>query len=170
VAISSSLLWQYRALAILLCALLAVSLAGFVGAYFGDYRQAAAGPFFASFGEAIRYASDQTADEVCVTDQVNMPYIFVLFYNKEDPRQFVRTVHYDNPGAEFQSVSSFGRYRFGIGRCASSASAIVASPDEATSLGRDRFIVKELERYVVLVPRPNRDTNVGLSGKDRPGN
>jgi MFS family permease len=160
VAIASSLLWQYRPLAILLCALLAGSLAGFVGAYFGNYRQTAAGPFFASFGEAIRYASDQTRGEVCVTDHVNMPYIFVLFYNQEDPRLFERTVRYDNPGAEFQSVSSFGRYRFGLGRCADAASVIVASPDEVGALGREHFIVKEFERYVVLL-RPDRDTNVG---------
>lgn len=165
VAIASSLLWQYRSLAILLCVLLAGSFAGFVGAYFGTYRQAAAEPFFASFGEAIRYASEQTKGDVCVTDHVNMPYIFVLFYTKEDPRLFERTVHYDNLGAEFQSVSSFGRYRFGIGRCANSASAVVARADEAASLGRDQFAVKEFERFVVLL-RPNRDSDVGLRGPD----
>ena len=94
-----------------------------------------------------------------------MPYIFVLFYTKEDPRLFERTVHYDNLGAEFQSVSSFGRYRFGIGRCANSASAVVARADEAASLGRDQFAVKEFERFVVLL-RPNRDSDVGLRGPD----
>jgi hypothetical protein len=162
VAIASALLWQTRSLAILLCVLLAGSCAGFVGAYFGNYRQTAAEPFFASFGEAIRYASEQSKGDVCVTDHVNMPYIFALFYTKEDPRVFERTVHYDNLGAEFQSVSSFGRFRFGIGRCADSAGAIVARPDEVASWRRDGFTVKEFERYVVLV-RPNRDSDVGLS-------
>lgn len=159
VAVASSLLWQYRPLAILLGLVLVGSLAGFSNAYFGGYRQAAAEPFFASFGEAIRHASGATKGEVCVTDHVNMPYIFVLFYNQEDPRLFASTVRYDNPGAEFQGVSSFGRYRFGVDRCAASAGAIVAGVDEARALGSAGFVVESFERYVVLV-RPERDTNV----------
>ncbi|MCA0757452.1 hypothetical protein KP806_20545 [Paenibacillus sp. N4] len=47
-----------------------------------------------------------------MTDQVNMPYIYVLFYERTDPRQFLSTVQYANPGAEFQQVRSFGRYVF----------------------------------------------------------
>lgn len=149
-ALAVSHLWQRRALAVLLCLLFGGSLLGFTGAYFGSQRDATAGAFFASFGEAIRYSVTQSEGEICVTDRLNMPYIFVLFYNREDPRKFRQTVRYSNPGAEFEAVSSFGRYRFGLGACADSAPVVVATREEAEHLPRDRFKVKEFERYTVL--------------------
>lgn len=149
-ALAVSHLWQQRALAVLLCLLFGGSVLGFTGAYFGSQRNATAEAFFASFGEAIRYSATQTEGEICVTDRLNMPYIFVLFYNREDPRKFQQTVRYSNPGAEFEGVSSFGRYRFGLGSCADSAPVVVATRDEAEHLPRERFKVTEFERYTVL--------------------
>ena len=152
-AMTVSLLWRHRALAVLLSLLVGGSFVGFVGNYFGPYRNAAAGPFFASFGEAIRYASAQTQGGVCVTDHVNMPYIFVLFYNQEDPRVFKQTARFANPGDEFETVSSFGRYTFGLGSCASNSSVILATHDEAANMRSEGYTVKDFERYTVLVRR-----------------
>jgi len=150
-AVAASALWRRRAVAVLLTGLLLVSSGGFAAAYFGSYREAAVAPFFASFGEALRHAAAQTPGELCVTDEVNMPYIFALFYNREDPRLFARTVTYVNPGAEFESVRSFGRYQFGLSRCAAAASTIVATHDEAAALSSPAFTRREFERYTVLV-------------------
>jgi hypothetical protein len=136
-----------------MCLLVSVSFMGFARSYFGSYRTAAAEPFFASFGEAIRYAVTQTQGDVCVTDKVNMPYIFVLFYNREDPRMFRQTAHVANPGAEFETVSSFGRYKFGLGSCANSASVIIATHTEAMDWRSDHFSTRDFERYTVLVRR-----------------
>ncbi|HTG70365.1 MAG TPA: glycosyltransferase family 39 protein [Candidatus Udaeobacter sp.] len=84
----------------------------FVGHYFTAYSKQISPLFFESFGEAVQYASDKTEGNVYVTDQVMMPYIYVLFYEKIAPQQFLATVDYVNPGAPFQFVRSFGRYRF----------------------------------------------------------
>lgn len=153
-AVACALLWRYRALAVLLSLLFVGSFIGFVSNYFGSYGQAVAGPFFASFGEAIRHASAQTQGQVCVTDQVNMPYIFVLFYNQEDPRLFKQTVRISNPGAEFENVTSFGRYTFGLSSCADVAPVLIATHDEAGLFPADRFARRDFERYTVLVRRP----------------
>jgi MFS family permease len=153
VAIAGSLLWSYRPLRILGCFLVLLSSIGFVSTYFGPYRKAAAEPFFASFGEAIGYAAAQSKGEVCVTDTVNMPYIFVLFYTQEDPRAFARTVRYENPGAEFEGVASFGRYKFGLRTCAESASVVIAARGEAEKLDAEKFVLKEFQRYTVLSRR-----------------
>lgn len=150
VAVALSALWHYRAITVTVGLVCAGSLLGFVGNYFGPYRDAAAEPFFASFGESIRHASAQTEGDICVTGRVNMPYIFVLFYNREDPRQFAETVKIDNPGAEFQDVTAFGRYRFGLDRCAETAWVIVATHDEAARFPADRFLSKRFERFTVL--------------------
>ena len=51
---------------------------------------------------------------MCVTEGAGFPYIYALFASREDPHEFIRTVHYSTPGEEWQQVASFGRYRFGI--------------------------------------------------------
>jgi len=152
-AIALSLLWRWRWVAATLCLLFALSFVSFTRTYFSDYRARAAGDFFASFGPAIEYASTQTPGRICVTGNVNMPYIFVLFYTREDPRRFAETVVYDNPGAEFQSVSSFGRYTFGLERCRDAAAVIVASKDEKGSFDPARYRAEDFERFSVLTQR-----------------
>jgi hypothetical protein len=150
VAIACGLLWRHRSIAIALSLLFGLSWIGFVSNYFGAYREQAAPAFFASFGEAIRHASAQTDGEICITSDVNMPYIFVLFANQEDPRTFYQTVRYENPGAEFQSVASFSRYRFGMQNCSRSAKVLLVTHDEEQRLGNEAFSAQRFERYTVL--------------------
>ena len=154
-AMACGLLWQHRSIAIMLCLLFGLSGIGFVSSYFGPYREQAAPAFFASFGEAIRYASAQTDGEICITNGVSMPYIFVLFANKEDPRQFYGTVRYENPGAEFQNVASFSRYRFGFDNCGASAKVLVVARDEEARFAGEPMSATRFERYTVLTrPEP----------------
>lgn len=150
VAIACGLLWRHRSIAVALSLLFGLSWIGFVSNYFGAYREQAAPAFFASFGEAIRHASAQTDGEICITSDVNMPYIFVLFANQEDPRTFYQTVRYENPGAEFQSVASFSRYRFGMQNCSRSAKVLLVTHDEEQRLGNEAFSAQRFERYTVL--------------------
>ena len=58
-----------------------------------------------------------------------------------------------NPGAELESVRSFGRDRFGLSQCAGSASTIVATRDEAASVSSPELTRREFERYTGLVRR-----------------
>lgn len=85
----------------------------FTTVYFRDYPEQIGPAFYESIGEAIEYASDESTGNIYVTDKVNMPYIYVLFYEQVDPHDFLETVNYANPGGAFQQVSSFGRYKFG---------------------------------------------------------
>lgn len=149
VAITISMLSRYRGAIIVLGMLFLFSFFGFIQTYFTNYRAMAAPAFFASFGEAIEYTSSQTEGDICVTGNVNMPYIFVLFYTREDPWVFLESVNYSNPGAEFQGVSSFGRYTFGIDRCKDTADIIIVTHDEESQLDSSSFAFKRFERYSV---------------------
>jgi hypothetical protein len=150
VALAGALLWQYRSIAIALSLLFGVCSLGFAASYFGSYPWRASPAFFPSLVEAIRYASAQTAGEVCVTGRVNMPYIFVLFANAPHPGTFYRSVAYENPGAEFQRVASFDRYRFGRQNCPDSARVFVVPRGERGEFGRRAFSAKQFEYYTVL--------------------
>ncbi|MGC8777845.1 MAG: ArnT family glycosyltransferase, partial [Candidatus Caldatribacteriaceae bacterium] len=100
------------------CLILCYSLffLSFLYSYFFIYPAEAGPAFFESFGEAIQYALKEAPPQslITITDTVNMPYIFVLFFEKTNPEDFIRSVTYTNPRAPFREVASFGRYRFGI--------------------------------------------------------
>jgi len=84
--------------------------------YFFIYPKTIGPVFFESLDKAIQYAINNTPpnETITITDRnINMPYIYVLFYGKVDPRSYYNTVTYYNPGGEFQWVRSFGRFFFG---------------------------------------------------------
>lgn len=110
-------LLAHRRVFLVLCAVYATQFAGFTYSYFGAHQQQLAPAFFASYDQAIRGTAGARG-VICSTDHgMNMPYVFVLFHERIDPRLFARTVVYENPGEEFQSVRSFGRHVFGLRHC-----------------------------------------------------
>lgn len=136
-------------------ALYLISFIQFTSAYFTTYTNESSGAFFHSLREALQDADRQTDGPICVTNTVNMPYIFALFHNKQDPLIFAHTVQYSNPGAEFQSVSSFGRYTFGLDRCLHKRyGAYVLHRDERGQFPESLYIMKDYELYSVAYPLP----------------
>jgi len=92
-----------------------VIFASFLKFYFFQYPSYIGPTFFESLGEAIQTASSLSKNSpIIVTDKVNMPQIYVLFYEKIPPYSYLKTVKFKNPGAQFQQVLSFDRYSFGI--------------------------------------------------------
>lgn len=92
--------------------LYAGSFVAFCWAYFMLYPTLAARAFNPGLVEAVRAASGDSDREVYVTKEVTLPYIFVLYANEIDPREFQASVEYLNPAGEFRLVSRFGRFRF----------------------------------------------------------
>jgi len=138
----------------------------FCGVYFTIYSDSVGPQFFESLGSAIKYASEATDGTVYITDSINMPYIYVLFYTKTDPYTFLNTVEYLNPGDAFQQVASFGRYRFGPVNLNSSDRSIVSSNtayilennelDEffkSNKLNKDDYLQKAFKNYTVVSKR-----------------
>lgn len=113
-----------------------------------------AGPaFFESFGEAIQYALKMAPPEskIYITDTVNMPYIFVLFYERTDPRVFLQSVTYANPKAPFQAVQSFDRYRFGIRKENLQGDVFIFHNSEASLFEHSTFTIQKFQYYSVAI-------------------
>ena len=68
--------------------------------------------FFPGLGEAIRTAEATGAETVYVSDRVNQPYIFALFYTETPPEDFASTVVYRNPEGAFRQVDRFDGFEF----------------------------------------------------------
>ena len=92
---------------LLLCAL------GFLCRYCLTQQRAALEPaFHTGLLEAV--SSLEEGDEpVWITNQVNMPYVYVLFSRGTPPEEFQADVVYADPDAPFRHVTRFGRWRFG---------------------------------------------------------
>jgi hypothetical protein len=137
-----------------LVAVFCISFLRFSDKYFGSYREEASAAFFSSFGDAINRAADSTSGPLCITGRVNQPYVFVLFYRRLDPRIFIRTVQYENPGAQFQNVLSFDRFTFGLEQCDPGITqGYVADRDEENLIDHSRFSTERVGRFVVGLRR-----------------
>ena len=112
-AIALSLIGRRLAPILVAAMLLAATL--FTDYYYSGYAESVGRSFYAGLGSAIEYAADNSAeDEVLfVSYDVNMPYIYVLFYEEIPPEEYCGNVTYMNPGGAFEWVSSMGRWRFG---------------------------------------------------------
>lgn len=103
----------------------------FVRDYFTTQRDRLKPEFFAGLLPALAQAQAATAGNICVTGNVNMPYIYALFAERGDPRDFARTVQYLDPTNQFRQVTSYGRYAFGLDRCDfATAQAVITRNDE----------------------------------------
>lgn len=85
----------------------------FFNAYTAQLGGAGSAAYFPGLGEALTAAA-QAAEggTVYVTDWVNQPYIFALFYGRISPETFVESVEYADANAAFRRVRRFDGYEF----------------------------------------------------------
>ena len=104
--------WMKTSLAAACLALTLLGTGLFARTYLTETKTTLSGWFFEGLGEAVVYADGLDAPEKRVTDSVNMPYIYVLFYTKTPPEEFLRTVRYRNPDGAFRQVEEMGGWTF----------------------------------------------------------
>lgn len=102
---------------LVLVMLFLIGLGFFMRDYLSEQRVRLGEYFFDGMLPALTLAQQSRNEAICVTDQVNMPYIYALFSEQTDPNDFVRTVRYVDPQAPFRVAKSFGRYTFGLQNC-----------------------------------------------------
>jgi 4-amino-4-deoxy-L-arabinose transferase-like glycosyltransferase len=124
--------------------------------YFTDYAEEVGSFFFESYTDSVTYAYQYAApkDTIYLSDNLNQPYIHVLFITKYDVRDYIATVDIPNRTDAFQTVKSFGRFVFGVQTpSAQKASVVVARNDEIWLFPVERYIVKHFKNYSVLFHR-----------------
>lgn len=122
--------------------------------YYTRFPDKISAAFYESFGEAINYASEETEGKVYITDRVNMPYIYVLTYEKISPHAFLDSVKYRNKGDAFQWVDSFDRYQFGQPQIhEGEQAAYLFANGEQMPEDESQFIFKRFKHYTVVTER-----------------
>lgn len=124
--------------------------------YFEEYADEVGAFFFESYTDAVDYAYKHAdpSHTLYLSDNLNQPYIHVLFTTKYDVRDYISTVNIPNPSAAFQIVKSFGRFMFGVQTPqALDGKVIVARNDERRNFPHAQYIAKEFKHYTVLFNR-----------------
>lgn len=124
--------------------------------YFTEYAEEVGSFFFESYTDAVGYAYKHadTSHTLYVSDNLNQPYIHVLFITKYDVREYISTVDIPNRNDAFQIVKSFGRFVFGVQTPqAAEGKVVVARNDEAGRFPPERYIAKAFKNYTALFNR-----------------
>lgn len=107
--------------------------------YGGEYNKVAASDFMPGYGDAMILATElaekkgEASTVYSTYDLVASPFMLTLYYNKCDPYEFMFSVVYKDPEAEFRVASSFGRYVFGLPGTTSSKGNDSISEDDVLS-------------------------------------
>ncbi|AQT59180.1 NPCBM/NEW2 domain-containing protein [Cellvibrio sp. PSBB023] len=124
--------------------------------YFTEYAEEVGAFFFESYTDAVGYAYKHAdvSHTLYVSDNLNQPYIHVLFVTKYDVKDYISTVDIPNRSDAFQIVKSFGRFVFGVQTPqAAEGKVIVARNDEARRFPQERYIAKAFKNYTALFNR-----------------
>ena len=147
------LMCQFKKLSFITISIYVVAFCMFVASYSTVYQTAVGKAFFKGFGESIIYAKEQEEGTIYLTEEVNGPYVFALFYEQTDPRLFMATVDYAYENASVRPVNSFGRFVTGIPELLQSGEICVASEKEAAGFDDIRYSKKKFDDYYVISRR-----------------
>lgn len=129
-------------------------LAGFLvfsNEYQTDFQENIGGYFFESLGDAIAEANTQNTDVIYVTNEVNQPYIFTLFYDKTMPKEYRESVTFQSQYSAFEQILSYGKYVFYIPENLDQQNAAyIVSSGYAATLDRNVYDVTDFKRYSVV--------------------
>lgn len=70
--------------------------------------------FYDNIENVIKYSDSIQADKIYFQYAFKEPYIYILFYNQGNTKEFVETVKYKNDTKGFDSVISFEKYIFSL--------------------------------------------------------
>ena len=99
----------------------------------------------------------QTEETVYLTEEVNSPYIYALFYEKTDSHRFLDTVVYEDENSSVRRVVSFDRYVTGLPEEPNpqEAAAYVAAEQETALFDDEAFTKTPYGNFYVIVPNTN---------------
>lgn len=108
------------------------------------------GTFEAGLEDVMEYVDTIENKEIHITNTIKESYIYTLFYTKYNTRDFVETVEYQNPNAEFKKVLSFGNYKFEKIDEIQDGNVYVIKKEDRDNYNLENYKVTEFEKYIVV--------------------
>ena len=101
--------------------------------------------------EVIEYIDSKGADNIYIDGTFKEPYMYMLFYTKEDPKVFHETVKfYRGDKMDFGNVKSYSNIHFYLPESMERNNVYVIDKRRNTSLDESKYTIKEFERFIVV--------------------
>lgn len=86
----------------------------FLHSYFVHYAREFSGEWQYGYKESIEYVKrvQDNFEKIYITESLGRPYIYYLFYTKEDPKNFREKSVIEREALGFVNVKSFGKFKF----------------------------------------------------------
>jgi len=106
--------WIKNTVIVILSVLLFLNVSYFLHNYFNHYSFEYSSEWQYGYKESIEYVKsvEGNYDYVQITNEMGRPYIYYLFYTKEDPREFRETLKIQRDPFGFVKVLGFNKYLF----------------------------------------------------------
>jgi hypothetical protein len=119
-----------------------------------DYNGSVGWSFNEGLIPAIQSAMKYPDQPVCLTNELSMPYIYVMLADFKDPRVYLANIQYLDPIAKYRIVLQMGRYSFGIRNCNLNLKTIyILKNDQKLPLDDSMFTPSDYGDYVVYIPK-----------------
>lgn len=125
-----------------------LSFLSFCGTYFGSYNETIGYYFNNGAGECIQYVKSLGCESCSVDSSIF--YSQVLFYDQTPVNEFRENVEFTNYPAAYLSVSSFGKYDFGIDYYnIGEYDAYIVRNEDAEWFTENGYVIKTFGNYTV---------------------
>lgn len=120
-----------------------------------EYQQNSKKEFYTGFLPAVEMAVSIPDVPVCVTtEKLQGPFIFVLFADPLHPNDYLDTMEYTDPYAQFRLVEKMTRYTFGLDNCSDTLETVyVLFKTERPPRAARFFEITKYDQYWVYIPK-----------------
>ena len=135
-------------------AYLAMSFAAFARHYFMEFGPNTPIGTPPSYGQALAHVVKHAAADDAIYVPLDVFYTANLFYDPPNPRQYLKTVQFEELAVPFQQPRLFGRYRIGIdAEAIATGNAFVVHAAAAPQFHTSDFRVATFDRFSAVVRR-----------------
>jgi hypothetical protein len=119
-----------------------------------EYHDQVGYGFNAGMVEAVQSVMKYPDAPVCITNEMNFPYVYVQLVDRKNPMEYLSTIRYTDPIAKYRVAEKMGRYSFGIQNCTLDTNTIyILKNDQTLPLEASLFNTEAYDFYVVDIPK-----------------
>ncbi len=119
-----------------------------------DYRGEVGWGFNDGLIPALQSVKQYPDLPVCVTNEMDMPYIYVQLVDFRNPKEYLSSIQWENPIAKYRYAIKMDRYSFGIQNCNLTPNTIyILKNDQTLPIDASSFTTRTFVDYVVYYPK-----------------
>lgn len=127
---------------------------GFSHNYFTDYQDNLSEYFFDGLGECIEIANNENPKTIYISEKVNAPYIFALFYSADNVKEYLDTATFSKENVAMEQVYSYNNFIFEIPKKIDKSENAIYIIETTDLKEKDffNFNIRTIGKYAIVKP------------------